>query len=82
MDREELFEYIGQSKSLSREIEEYGNKKMIAVVAVRRMAEFLGPDLIKGKGITCNFIISTRPYGASVTERAIPIAIFETDPVI
>jgi len=31
---------------------------MIAVVAIKRMGEFLGKEIIKGKGITCNFIIS------------------------
>lgn len=38
---------------LSKSIEEYGVKKMIAVVAIKRMGEFLGPELVKGKGITC-----------------------------
>ena len=82
LENEELFSFIGQTKSLSKEIEEYGSKKMIAVVGVKRMAEFLGKDLLSGKGITCNFIISKRPYEEKVTGRAVPIAIFETDKAI
>jgi len=31
---------------------------MIAVVAIKRMAEFLGKEMIKGSGISCHFIIS------------------------
>ena len=67
---------------LSRSLDDYGEKKMIAVVAINRMAEFLGKDLIKGKGITCNFIIAKYPFGTKVTDRPIPISIFRTDPSI
>ena len=55
---------------------------MIAVVAIKRMAEFLGKEMIKGSGISCHFIISKQPYGAKVTDRAIPIQIFNTEPEI
>merc|ERR1719454_636905 len=33
--------------------------------------------MVKDKGLCCNFIISSYPKGAPVTERAIPLAIFQ-----
>ena len=39
------------------------------------MAEFLGEDIIQGKGLNCSFIISKKPDGKPVNERAIPISI-------
>lgn len=43
------------------------------------MAEFLGEDIIQGKGLNCSFIISKKPDGKPVNERAIPISIFSVD---
>ncbi|KAF9508498.1 hypothetical protein BS47DRAFT_1350248 [Hydnum rufescens UP504] len=41
----------------------------------------LGDDelMVKDKGLACKFIISAKPTGAPVTERAIPVAIFSAD---
>ena len=38
--------------------------------------------MVKVAGITCRFIISKKPDGAPVTERAIPMAIFESEPSV
>ena len=35
--------------------------------------------MVKDKGLTCKFIISEKPTGAPVTERAVPVAIFSAD---
>lgn len=43
------------------------------------MAELLGPEITKDKGLNVKFIISKRPLDAKVAERAIPTAIFESD---
>ena len=43
-----------------------------------RLADFLGADVVKGKGLNCNLIISRFPLGAPVTDRAIPVAIFRS----
>lgn len=46
------------------------------------MAEFLGDQMVKDAGLSCRYIISRKPEGAPVTERAIPLAIFEAEPSI
>lgn len=33
------------------------------------MAEFLGDQMVKDKGLNCKYIISKKPEGAPVTER-------------
>lgn len=38
--------------------------------------------MVKDAGLSCRFIISKKPEGAPVTERAIPLAIFEAEPSI
>ena len=41
--------------------------------------QFLGDQMVKDKGLSCKFIISKKPEGAPVTERAIPLAIFQSE---
>jgi DNA polymerase epsilon subunit 1 len=36
--------------------------------------------MVKDAGLACKFIISKKPEGAPVTERAIPLAIFQAEP--
>ena len=43
------------------------------------MAEFLGEQMVQEKGLNCHFIITTKPLGAPVNERDIPIAIFQSE---
>lgn len=38
--------------------------------------------MVKDAGLACRFIISRRPEGAPVTERAIPLAIFQAEPSV
>ena len=38
--------------------------------------------MVKDKGLACRFIISRKPEGAGVTDRAIPLAIFQTEPSV
>ena len=33
--------------------------------------------MIKGKGICCKFVIANKPENSKVTERAIPVSLFE-----
>jgi len=35
--------------------------------------------MVKDKGLACKFIISAKPMGAPVTERAVPVAIFSAE---
>ncbi|XP_065055976.1 DNA polymerase epsilon catalytic subunit A-like isoform X2 [Rhopilema esculentum] len=75
----ELFELISENRSMSRTLEEYGSQKSTSISTAKRLAEFLGDQMVKDKGLSCRFIISRKPEGAPVTERAIPLAIFQTE---
>jgi len=76
---EELFELISENRSMSRSLAEYGSQKSTSISTAKRLAEFLGDQMVKDKGLSCRFIISKKPEGAPVTERAIPMAIFQTE---
>jgi len=43
------------------------------------MKEFLGEDIVQGKGLNCSFIISSKPLDKPINERAIPISIFYSE---
>ena len=76
---EELIDLISENKSMSKTIEEYGKQKSTAITTATRLAEFLGQQMIKDKGLNCKYIIAARPRNAPVTERAIPVAIFSSE---
>ena len=44
--------------------------------------QFLGDQMVKDAGLSCRFVISRKPEGAPVTERAIPLAIFQAEPSV
>lgn len=73
---EELIDLICENKSMTKSLEEYGAQKSTSITTARRLAEFLGDQMVKDKGLNCKFIIADRPRGAPVTDRAIPVAIF------
>lgn len=79
LDDEELIDYICESRVLSKSLAEYDNQKGVAITAAKRMSEFLGEEIVQGKGLNCSFIISRKPVGSPVNERSIPISIFSTD---
>lgn len=76
---DELLEYISENRSMSKTLEEYGSQKSTSISTAKRLAEFLGDEMVKDKGLACKFIISHKPYGTPVTDRAIPIAIFAAE---
>lgn len=76
---EELIELICENKNMAKTIEEYGSQKTTAITTARRLAEFLGEQMIKDKGLNCKYIVSSRPRNAPVTERAVPVAIFSAE---
>ncbi|KAF2400087.1 DNA polymerase epsilon, catalytic subunit A/POL2 [Trichodelitschia bisporula] len=76
---EELIDLICENKNMAKTLEEYGAQKTTAITTARRLAEFLGEQMVKDKGLNCKYIISSRPRGAPVTERAIPVAIFSAE---
>lgn len=78
----ELFELIAEKRTMSRSLEDYGTQKSTSISTARRLAEFLGDEMVKDKGLNCKYVISKKPEGAPVTERAIPIAIFQAEPSV
>ncbi|CAB4027313.1 DNA polymerase epsilon catalytic subunit A, partial [Paramuricea clavata] len=75
----ELCNLICENRSMSRKLEEYGSQKSTSISTAKRLAEFLGDQMVKDKGLSCKFIIAKKPEGSPVTERAIPLAIFQTE---
>ncbi|EPY50696.1 DNA polymerase epsilon catalytic subunit A Pol2 [Schizosaccharomyces cryophilus OY26] len=75
----ELFELISENRSMSKSLAEYGSQKSTSITTARRLADFLGDQMVKDKGLACKFIISSSPKGRPVAERAIPVAIFSAE---
>ena len=69
MPDSELFELISENRSMSRKLEDYGDQKSTSISTAKRLAEFLGDQMVKDAGLACRFIISKKPEGAPVTER-------------
>ncbi|KAF2429554.1 DNA polymeras-like protein epsilon [Tothia fuscella] len=76
---EELIDLICENKNMAKPLEEYGAQKSTAITTAKRLAEFLGEQMVKDKGLNCKYIISSRPKNSPVTERAIPVAIFSAE---
>lgn len=75
----DLFELISENKSMSRKLEEYGKQKSTSITTAKRLAEFLGNEMVKDAGLACKYVISMKPQGAPVTERAVPLGIFQSE---
>ena len=82
LEDEELIELISEEASMSKTMEEYGDRKSMAITTANRIAEFLGADMIKNKGLNCKYIVSRTPEGTPVTERAVPVEIFKADDAV
>ncbi|ESL12213.1 DNA polymerase epsilon catalytic subunit [Trypanosoma rangeli SC58] len=77
---EEILEKLSESSNMTRRLAEYpDSQKSLALTTARRIAEFLGPQMVKDKGLACQFVISRLPAGRPVTERPIPLTIFRAD---
>ncbi|KAI0343807.1 DUF1744-domain-containing protein [Trametopsis cervina] len=79
LEDDELVELIAENRSMSKTLAEYGGQKSTSISTAKRLAEFLGDQMVKDKGLACKFIISAKPAGAPVTERAVPVAIFSAE---
>ena len=82
LDTDELVDLISENRSMSRQLDDYGDQKGTSQTTARRLSEFLGAEIVKDKGLNCKFIIAEQPYGAPVTERAIPTAIWKAEPTV
>jgi DNA polymerase epsilon subunit 1 len=76
---EELIDLICENRSMSKTLAEYGSQKSTSITTAKRLADFLGEQMIKDKGLNCKYIICSRPKNAPVTERAVPVAIFSAE---
>lgn len=76
---QELVDLIAENRSMSKTLAEYGGQKSTSISTAKRLSEFLGSQMVKDKGLACKFIISAKPIGAPVTERAVPVAIFSAE---
>ena len=62
---------------ISKTLAEYGAQKGTSITCARRLAELLGDEMAKDKGLNVNFIISKKPIEQKVAGRAIPTEIFK-----
>lgn len=76
IDDATLVDLLSENRTLSRTIKDYGAQKSTSITTALRLAEFLGGQMIENRGLQCRYIISRKPSGALVSERAIPVAIF------
>lgn len=65
----ELMDLISENRSMSRKLEDYGTQKSTSISTAKRLAEFLGDQMVKDAGLSCRFIVSRQPEGSPVTER-------------
>ena len=79
IEDEDLIGLICENRSMSKTLKEYEGQKSTSITTAKRLGQFLGEDMVKDKGLQCKYIISNKPHGAPVTERAIPVAIFSSD---
>lgn len=82
MHDEELIDLISENRSMSKTLAEYGTQKSTSIRTAKRLSEFLGNQMVKDKGLSCRFIISAKPHGAPVTDRAVPVAIFSAEATV
>lgn len=54
-------------------------RKSCAITTARRLAQFLGDERIRDKGLNCNYVIARRPQNLPTSDRAVPVAIFSTE---
>ena len=79
MNLNDILERLEESKNLSKDVKEYGESKGVAITSAKRLSEYLGPEVVKGKNLCCYYIIAAYPPKKTVTERAIPTQIFYAD---
>lgn len=77
LDEDSIFYLFSESRNMSKNLNNYANRKSNLINTVRKMSEFLGNDILDEK-LKCEFIISKYPTGAPVVERAIPVTVFRS----
>ena len=75
-------EYISEATTMSKSLEEYGDRKSCATTCARRMGSFIGGDVMRDKGLKAQYIITKKPIGAPTSQRAVPVTIFQAEPSV
>lgn len=57
----ELLDYISESSTMSKSLADYGQQKSCAVTSAKRLGDFLGADIVKHKGLRCQYIVACEP---------------------
>lgn len=65
----ELCALISENRNMSKKLSEYGTQKSNSITTARRLAEFLGENMIKDAGLNCKYIIAKKPDGAPTADR-------------
>jgi DNA polymerase epsilon subunit 1 len=82
MEDTELIDLISENRSMSRRLEDYGNQRSTAITVAKRLGDLLGMDQVQDSGLNCKLLIARFPLGGAITERALPVAIFESEPAV
>ena len=77
LDEDSIFNLFSESRSMSKSLESYGNRKSNILGTARKLSEFLGDDILEEK-LKCEFIMSKYPLNSPVADRAIPVMIFKS----
>jgi len=46
---------------MSKSLEDYGERKSCATTTARRLADFLGDEMVKDKGLSCRYVVARDP---------------------
>lgn len=76
---DDFIDLICENKNMSKSLVEYDKQKSTSITTAKRLSEFLGENMIRDSGLSIKYIISAKPDGTPITERAIPVSIFSSD---
>ena len=62
LEDEDLLDLISENRNLSRTLSDYGTQKSTAISTAKRLAEFLGEDMVKDKGLNCKLVVSKKVW--------------------
>lgn len=79
MSDDQILDLLVEQNNMSKALDEYleAGQKSCAITCATRMKEFLGPDIVRDKGLATMYVIARKPDDSQITARAIPIQIFE-----
>ena len=59
LEDDELLELISESKAMSRQLDDYGQQKSVGITTAKRLAEFLGDDMVRvGVSLGYDWLVS------------------------